>query len=81
MPQDGRAPTKKNAVSFKKPNLKSRVYERLMNMVIDGKYQDNEMLPPEGCCARSSASAGPSSAKRSIPWKPGASCRWCMARA
>jgi DNA-binding FadR family transcriptional regulator len=47
MLQNGRLPTKKNAVSFKKPNLKSRVYERLMNMVIDGKYQDNEMLPPE----------------------------------
>ncbi len=39
--------TKKSAVSFKKPSLKSRVYQRLLNMVIDGKYQNKEMLPPE----------------------------------
>ncbi len=39
--------TKKTLPSFKTPNLKSRVYELLMNMVIDGKYQENEMLPPE----------------------------------
>lgn len=32
---------------IKHPNLKSRVYELLMNMVIDGKYRENEMLPPE----------------------------------
>lgn len=32
---------------IRQPNLKSRVYELLLNMIIDGKYRDNDMLPPE----------------------------------
>jgi GntR family transcriptional repressor for pyruvate dehydrogenase complex len=33
--------------NIKQPNLKSRVYELLLDMVVDGKYKDNDMLPPE----------------------------------
>ena len=33
--------------NIRQPNLKSRVYELLLNMIIDGKYKDNDMLPPE----------------------------------
>ncbi len=33
--------------NIRQPNLKSRVYELLLNMIIDGKYRDNDMLPPE----------------------------------
>ena len=33
--------------SMRQPNLKTRVYELLLNMIIDGKYRDNDMLPPE----------------------------------
>jgi DNA-binding FadR family transcriptional regulator len=33
--------------SIRQPNLQNRVYELLQNMIIDGKYRDNEMLPSE----------------------------------
>lgn len=33
--------------SLKTPNLKSQVYDLLLNMIVDGKYSDNDMLPPE----------------------------------
>jgi GntR family transcriptional repressor for pyruvate dehydrogenase complex len=33
--------------NIRQPNLKSQVYELLLNMIIDGKYRDNDMLPPE----------------------------------
>jgi DNA-binding FadR family transcriptional regulator len=33
--------------NIKQPNLKNRVYELLLDMVVDGKYKDNDMLPPE----------------------------------
>jgi GntR family transcriptional repressor for pyruvate dehydrogenase complex len=33
--------------NIRQPNLKSRVFELLLNMIIDGKYRDNDMLPPE----------------------------------
>ena len=33
--------------SIRQPNLQNRVYELLLNMIIDGKYRDNEMLPSE----------------------------------
>ena len=33
--------------NMRQPNLKTRVYELLLNMIIDGKYRDNDMLPPE----------------------------------
>ncbi|MGQ9616950.1 MAG: FadR/GntR family transcriptional regulator [Spirochaetota bacterium] len=33
--------------NIKSPNLKTQVYELLLNMIVDGKYKDNDMLPPE----------------------------------
>lgn len=33
--------------NIKSPNLKAQVYELLLNMIVDGKYKDNDMLPPE----------------------------------
>ena len=33
--------------NIRQPNLQNRVYELLLNMIIDGKYRDNEMLPSE----------------------------------
>ena len=33
--------------NIKQPNLKSKVYELLLEMVVDGKYKDNDLLPPE----------------------------------
>ena len=33
--------------NFRQPNLKNRVYELLLNMIIDGKYKIDDMLPPE----------------------------------
>ncbi len=33
--------------NIKQPNLKSKVYELLLNMIIDGKYTENELLPSE----------------------------------
>lgn len=33
--------------NMRQPNLQNRVYELLLNMIIDGKYRDNEMLPSE----------------------------------
>jgi GntR family transcriptional repressor for pyruvate dehydrogenase complex len=33
--------------NIKQPNLKDKVYELLLDMVVDGKYRDNDMLPPE----------------------------------
>jgi DNA-binding FadR family transcriptional regulator len=33
--------------NIKQPNLKDKVYELLLDMVVDGKYKDNDMLPPE----------------------------------
>jgi DNA-binding FadR family transcriptional regulator len=32
---------------LRKPNLKNRVYELLLGMIIEGKYKIGEMLPPE----------------------------------
>jgi hypothetical protein len=31
--------------NIRQPNLKDRVYQPLLNMIIDGKYRDNDMLP------------------------------------
>ena len=33
--------------NIRQPNLKDRVYQLLLNMIIDGKYRDNDLLPPE----------------------------------
>jgi GntR family transcriptional repressor for pyruvate dehydrogenase complex len=33
--------------NIKQPNLKNKVYELLLDMVVDGKYKDNDLLPPE----------------------------------
>lgn len=33
--------------NIKPPNLKTQVYELLLNLIVDGKYSDNDMLPPE----------------------------------
>ena len=33
--------------NIRQPNLKSRVYELLLKMIIDGKYKSDDMLPPE----------------------------------
>ena len=33
--------------NMRQPNLKSRVYELLLNMIIEGKFEIGEMLPPE----------------------------------
>lgn len=33
--------------NIKTPNLKTQVYDLLLNMIVDGKYKDNDMLPPE----------------------------------
>lgn len=32
---------------IKSPNLKTQVYDLLLNLIIEGKYKDNDMLPPE----------------------------------
>jgi len=33
--------------NIKSPNLKTRVYDLLLDLIVDGKYRDNDMLPPE----------------------------------
>jgi len=33
--------------NIRQPNLKSRVYELLLDMIVNGKYRENDMLPPE----------------------------------
>lgn len=33
--------------NIKSPNLKTQVYDLLLNLIVDGKYKDNDMLPPE----------------------------------
>ncbi len=43
----GPSPATTGLPNIRQPNLKSRVYELLLNMTIDGKYRDNDMLPPE----------------------------------
>jgi DNA-binding FadR family transcriptional regulator len=40
-------PTKPDLPNIRQPNLKSRVYDLLLNMIIDGKYKSDDMLPPE----------------------------------
>lgn len=38
---------KKSLPNIKSPNLKTRVYDLLLDHIVDGKYKDNAMLPPE----------------------------------
>jgi len=33
--------------NIKSPKLKTRVYDLLLDLIVDGKYRDNDMLPPE----------------------------------
>jgi DNA-binding FadR family transcriptional regulator len=33
--------------NMRQPNLKSRVYELLLNLIVEGKFEIGEMLPPE----------------------------------
>jgi DNA-binding FadR family transcriptional regulator len=39
--------TKADLPNIRQPNLKNRVYELLLNMIIEGKFKIGEMLPPE----------------------------------
>ena len=38
---------RKNLPNIKQPNLKDKVYELLLDMIVDGKYHENELLPSE----------------------------------
>jgi len=38
---------KKILPNIKPPNLKTQVYDLILNLIVDGKYKDNDMLPPE----------------------------------
>lgn len=38
---------KRTLPNIKPPNLKTQVYDLLLNLIVDGKYKDNDMLPPE----------------------------------
>jgi DNA-binding FadR family transcriptional regulator len=42
-----RKETKVDLPNMRKPNLKNRVYELLLNMIIEDKFKIGEMLPPE----------------------------------
>ena len=33
--------------NIKPPTLKTQVYDLLLDLIVDGKYKDNDMLPPE----------------------------------
>ncbi len=37
----------RNLPNIKQPNLKNKVYELLLTMIVDGKYRENELLPSE----------------------------------
>ena len=38
---------RRNLPKIKPPNLKTQVYDLILDFIVDGKYRDNDMLPPE----------------------------------
>jgi len=38
---------RRNLPNIKPPNLKTQVYDLILDFIVDGKYRDNDMLPPE----------------------------------
>ena len=40
-------PMVRNLPNIKPPNLKTQVYDLILDFIVDGKYRDNDMLPPE----------------------------------
>ncbi len=43
----GARPAAGSLPNIKPPTLKTQVYELLLDFIVDGKYKDNDMLPPE----------------------------------
>ncbi len=40
-------PLRRNLPNIKPPKLKTQVYDLILDFIVDGKYKDNDMLPPE----------------------------------